>query len=204
MRFDRDIFFARYTTAFGPLTDGLHDGLTFLLDQVEQDDSNWPNVYCLAYALATFKWETANTFQPIHERGPRSYFGKYDPGTRIGARLGNTQPGDGFLYRGRGYVQLTGRANYRHDGDLLSLDLIGNPDLALQPEVAYRIASRGMKEGWFTGHRFGPYFPDDGPPDYLTARQIINGADHAQDIANIAVKMEALLTAALVAPAPQP
>ena len=124
------------------------------------------------------------------------YFTKYDPGTRRGARLGNTQPGDGFLYRGRGYVQVTGRANYRHDGDLLGLDLIGNPDLALQPDVAYRIASRGMKEGWFTGHRFASYFADQRPPDYLTARRIINGLDRAQEIADIAVKMEAALAAA--------
>ena len=110
--------------------------------------------------------------------------------------MGNTQPGDGFKYRGRGYVQVTGRANYSHDGTLLGLDLVGNPDLALQPDVAYRIASRGMKEGWFTGHRLAAYFPDVGPPDYLGARHIINGSDHAQDIAEIAQKMEAILDAA--------
>jgi predicted chitinase len=90
---------------------------------------------------------------------------------------------------------VTGRANYSHDGNLLGLDLVGNPDLALQPDVAYRIASRGMKEGWFTGHRLAAYFPDSGPPDYLAARHIINGSDHAQDIAAIARRMEAILQA---------
>jgi len=204
VHFDRDTFFALYTTAFGSPGDGVRNGLTFLLDRIEADDVSWTNVYCLAYALATFKWETANTFQPITERGPRSYFAKYDPGTRIGARLGNTQPGDGFLYRGRGYVQITGRANYFHDGHLLDLDLIGNPDLALQPDIAYRIASRGMNEGWFTGRRLKPYFPDCGPPDYINARQIINGSDHAQDIANIAGKMERLIVAALIKPVQAP
>jgi predicted chitinase len=132
----------------------------------------------------------------VTERGTVSYFNKYNAGTKLGARLGNTQPGDGFKFRGRGYVQLTGRANYNHDGTFLGIDLIGNPDLALQPDVAYRIASRGMKEGWFTGHRLAAYFPDAGPPDYVGARHIINGSDRADDIAEIARKMEEILRAA--------
>jgi hypothetical protein len=195
-RFDRQIFSDQFTQQFGAPNSSAKSGLTAVLDQIEQDDANWANIYCIAYGLATFKWETGHTFQPITERGPVSYFAKYDPGTPIGAQLGNTQPGDGFKYRGRGYVQVTGRANYSHDGNLLGLDLVGNPDLALQPDVAYRIASRGMKEGWFTGHRLAAYFPDSGPPDYLAARHIINGSDHAQDIAAIAGRMEAILQAA--------
>lgn len=202
MRFNREIFFAEYTKAFGAPNEGTQKGITFLLDQIEADEKNWPNLYCVAYGLATFKWETANTFQPIAERGGLKYFTKYDPGTRRGVQLGNTQPGDGFRYRGRGFVQVTGRANYRHDGNLLGLDLIGNPDLALQPDVAYRIASRGMKEGWFTGHRFASYFADQRPPDYLNARRIINSLDRAQEIADIAVQLEAALAAALIPPAP--
>lgn len=55
--------------------------------------------------------------------------------------LGNLQPGDGYRYRGRGWVQLTGRANFRTYGRLLGLDLEGNPDLAAQPETAARIAA---------------------------------------------------------------
>jgi hypothetical protein len=195
-RFDRQIFSDQFTQQFGVPNSSAQAGLTVVLDQIEQDDSNWANIYCIAYALATFKWETGHTFQPITEHGPVSYFARYDPGTQLGTRLGNTQPGDGLKYRGRGYVQLTGRANYSHDGNLLGLDLLGNPDLALQPEVAYRIASRGMKEGWFTGHRLAAYFPDSGPPDYLGARYIINGSDRAQDIADIAGKMETILQAA--------
>ncbi|MEB3198215.1 MAG: peptidoglycan-binding protein [Candidatus Sericytochromatia bacterium] len=53
--------------------------------------------------------------------------------------LGNTQPGDGPRYKGRGYLQLTGRANYRHYGRLLGVDLEGSPDLALRPDIAARI-----------------------------------------------------------------
>ena len=54
--------------------------------------------------------------------------------------LGNTEPGDGWRFHGRGYVQLTGRFNYTRDGRELGLDLVGNPDLAADREVAADIA----------------------------------------------------------------
>ena len=56
------------------------------------------------------------------------------------ADLGNTQRGDGYRYRGRGPIQLTGRANYRAVGQALGLDLENNPDQAATPEVGARIA----------------------------------------------------------------
>lgn len=65
--------------------------------------------------------------------------------------LGNTQPGDGKRYKGRGPIQLTGRANYKRFGDLLGLDLVNNPQLAATPQVGFRIAglfwkSHGLNE----------------------------------------------------------
>jgi putative chitinase len=198
MPYSRDVFWGQFAKVFKAPAPSVKDGLSYLLDQIEQDTANWPNVRCIAYALATFQWETAGTFQPIAERGPRSYFAKYEPGTRIGKMLGNTKSGDGYLFRGRGYVQITGRGNYTHDGELLGINLAGNPDLALQPDVAYRIAARGMNEGWFTGHRFAAYFPNDKPPNYAGARRIINPGDTKSftPIAAAAKKLEDILKAA--------
>jgi predicted chitinase len=65
--------------------------------------------------------------------------------------LGNTQPGDGRRYKGRGPIQITGRANYRAAGKALGLPLEQNPKLAENPEVGFRLAawywkSRGLNK----------------------------------------------------------
>ena len=83
--------------------------------------------------------------------GPTAQQKKYDPPSDVAKSLGNTQPGDGFRYRGRGPIQITGRANYKKYGDLLGVDLVGNPDLAAQPEYAFQTAGlfwrmRGLNE----------------------------------------------------------
>ncbi len=57
------------------------------------------------------------------------------------ASLGNTQPGDGPLYRGRGPIQLTGRGGYAAAGAALGLDLVAHPELAGEPEHGFRIAA---------------------------------------------------------------
>lgn len=58
-----------------------------------------------------------------------------------GGRMGNVDPGDGYKFRGRGAIQLTGRDNYTKAGDALGLDLVNNPDLAKDPENAAKIAA---------------------------------------------------------------
>lgn len=126
-----------------------------------------------AYVLATAHHETAATLQPIYERGPKSYFSKYD-GRRD---LGNTVAGDGFRYRGRGYVQITGRLNYTRYG------IADTPDDALKPDVAAKIIVHGMCHGVFTGKSLANYF-GAGKSDPVGARRIINGTDKAKLIAS--------------------
>lgn len=58
----------------------------------------------------------------------------------VAFNLGNSQPGDGYKYRGRGFIQLTGRANYEACGKYLGLDFLNNPDLASDPDVAVKTA----------------------------------------------------------------
>lgn len=147
-----------------------------------------------AYALSTTYLETAHTMKPIYERGAKAYFNKYEPGTKIGKNLGNTAKGDGFLYRGRGFTQITGRANYLKAGNKLKIDLIRNPDLALNPKIAAQILVIGMMEGWFTGKKLFDYISLM-KSDFIGARRIINGTDKAGLIAGYAKDFDALLKA---------
>ncbi|HUU36069.1 MAG TPA: hypothetical protein VMW48_18515 [Vicinamibacterales bacterium] len=199
MHIDHTAFFNGYRAAYGRLTQGVVSGLE-LLGRNMESDPDLKNLQWAAYMLATVKHECANTWQPIVERGPRSYFDKYDAGTPIGRRLGNTEPGDGWRFRGRGYVQITGRANYARMTDVLKLapeaDLTQDPDHALRPAIAYQIMSVGMRKGLFTGKRLGNYI-GPGRCDYRNARRIINGVDQAARIAGYADTIEAILRAAV-------
>jgi len=72
--------------------------------------------------------------------GPTAAQRRYEPPGKLATDLGNTQTGDGKRFKGRGPIQITGRANYRRFGDLLGVDLIADPPRAALPEVAFRIA----------------------------------------------------------------
>lgn len=185
-----------YTTRFGPLTNDLVDAFTFLFSKIESDQ-NFNDTDTdrrkLAYCLATFKWETAHTMRPIDERGGDAYFNKrYGPQTSVGKMLGNTKPGDGALYHGRGFVQITGRRNYTKARTLTGVDLISDPARAKEPDIAYQIAIQGMTDGWFTGKKLANYFVEDSA-DYVNARRIINGLDQAERIADIARRYSEIL-----------
>jgi predicted chitinase len=202
------VFFERVRAAFGSLNQPQVDGFNAILSGWTMqggEDLRW-----LAYMLATAWHETGEAMQPIHERGGTDYFTRmYDPppaGTRpsVAKYLGNTRPGDGARYHGRGYVQLTGRGNYRKMGKKLNIDLEGNPDLALDADVAEEIMFAGMRDGDFTGHKLSQYF-NASKDDPVNARRIINGTDDAGLIKGYHDSFLAAIKAAdVAAPSPPP
>lgn len=146
-----------------------------------------------AYLLATVKHECADTWEPIPERGTPPYFIKrYWTNEKVRRQLGNLQEQDAVRYRGRGYVQITGRRNYALFGKLLNLPLLDSPELAEQPAVSFAIAQRGMRDGLFTGKKITEYI-NESQCDYVNARRVINGRDKAEIIAAYAVIMYGLL-----------
>lgn len=72
--------------------------------------------------------------------GPTAAQRRYEPVSTLATNLGNTQAGDGKRYKGRGPIQITGRANYKRFGDLLGADLVSEPTRAALPEVGFRVA----------------------------------------------------------------
>jgi predicted chitinase len=72
--------------------------------------------------------------------GPTDAQRRYEPVTKLSQALGNTEAGDGKRFKGRGPIQLTGRANYQRFGGLLNVDLLADPLQAANPDVAFRVA----------------------------------------------------------------
>jgi putative peptidoglycan binding protein len=99
--------------------------------------------------------------------------------------LGNTKPGDGPRFKGRGFVQITGRRNYRIWSDKLGINLIDNPEKAALPDIAAIILVRGMRDGSFTGVGLSDFIVGD-RRDFFNARRIVNALDKADFIAQIA------------------
>lgn len=177
----------------GGLTQDQVDGLNLLVSAGIKRGLTKQQV---AYVLATTKIESAHTMQPISEYGSDNYFrDMYDINGRrphVARDLGNTQPGDGIKFKGRGYVQITGRRNYTVFADRLGVDLVGSPDLALDHAAAEEILFAGMMEGVFTGKAL-PDYVRDGKADYVNARRVVNGLSGASMIAAIARKFEVAL-----------
>ncbi len=170
----------KFLTACGDFNASQRQGMEFLLTSFEADAA-MTDVRWISYALATIQRECAGTFQPIAEYGKGN-----------GRPYGKPDSVTGKVYAGRGYVQLTWKANYATMAKVTGADLVNNPDLALQPEIAYRILSYGMRNGSFTGVGLKKYINDMGC-DYFNARKIINGLDHAQEIAEAAEWFETTL-----------
>jgi putative chitinase len=167
MTFNRTVFFGATHAHFGSLQQSQVDGFETIISAFEKTGNADPRH--LAYCLATAWHETARTMQPIREYGRGR-------GKRYGA------PVHGKVYYGRGFVQLTWDYNYKKAGAKLNVDLLNDPDLALEPAIAGSIMCQGMAEGWFTGRKLSDYF-NAKVNSPVGARRIINGNDRAQLIA---------------------
>ena len=176
------------------------ESLETLLDFLEKDpgfdSSDDVQLRQIAYMLATVRGETS-TYQPIEE----------DEDLWLGQRYAKVDPETGHQYYGRGYIQLTRKYNYGifsfAEGDSstgtfkgylneflgslgmsprTALDLVWNPELAMNPEIAYAIMAYGMKNGIFRStHSLEKYINDDGI-DYIGARDIIQAVEYWKDL----------------------
>lgn len=138
----------------------------------------------LVHFLAQGCHET-DRFNTLVEYGGRSYFQRYD-GRKD---LGNTQPGDGDRFRGRGFLQTTGRANYAAASKASGLDLVGDPDRAADPDTAVEIAV----VYWATRHCAAAAQRDD----VVAVTRLINGGTNG-----LADRKAALARAKAVFPDP--
>lgn len=90
-----------------------------------------------------------------------------------GGRLGNTEPGDGWRYRGRGLIQLTGKANYAEAAEAIGMPLVEQPELLEQPEAA------ALSAAWYWASRNLNTLADR--DDVVTITKRINGGTHGID-----------------------
>jgi hypothetical protein len=189
-----------HAAAFPPALDPIAaQNLRLLAGELDADPA-MSDIRWRAYALATVRRECGPDYQIVRsERGDLAYFAKYEAGTVRGHELGNTQRGDGYLFRGRGPVMISGRGNYEKFSPLVGIDLVAEPDAVLRPEIGYKILSIGMTRGLFTGRALHHYINATGC-DYINVRKVINWLDHAQEIAANAVRLQEILEACVMVP----
>jgi putative chitinase len=122
----------------------------------------WNNAFCLAHPVEYFD----DKYNGVNGNIPGS--------------------NDGYKYRGRGYVQLTGRDIYHRIGIALGLNLEDNPDQATDPEIAARILVYGMMNGSYNQTDSLPEYVANGNEDFIGARAVVNGNYRASLIARYA------------------
>jgi putative chitinase len=138
------------------------------------------NAACLEAKIDTPRRLAHFAAQLGHESGDLRWWNElgdgeaYDTG-RLAVRLGNTpeDDGDGPLFKGRGPIQLTGRANYAAAGKALGVDLVANPERAAQRDVGFRVAA------WYWTSRGLNALADAG--DFVAITRRINGGENGID-----------------------
>jgi Putative peptidoglycan binding domain len=136
----------------------------------------------------TDRGQIAYVFATTHHE---SHFGRFMMELASGSAyegrpdLGNTVPGDGRRFKGRGFVQITGRRNYKIWANKLGINLLSHPEKAAIPDIAAIILVRGMRDGSFTGVGLSRFILGS-RRDFFHARRIVNGLDRADDIEEIA------------------
>jgi hypothetical protein len=154
-----------------------HDALTSLIDAISRERAKY-SVRELAVMLALIEDETGGAFRPMPERCSAQevrMFGRGNPPPNLtpeqcfemlyGGRIGNTQPGDGFRFRGRGYIMIIGRSNYQRLSRQLGADLVANPDLLSEPVTAFRAVLLLSEQG-LAQLRQRPDFAVDDPAKF--------------------------------------
>lgn len=133
--------------------------------------------------------------QIIHESAGLQTTEEFASGSAYEGRvdLGNTVRGDGKRYKGRGVLQLTGRANYRRYGQILGLDLEGQPHIAAEPLVSLRIACVYWRD-----RQINPMCDADNL--VAVTRKVNGGTNGLADRGRYLVKAKAVLAAAEAAP----
>lgn len=123
--------------------------------------------------LATIGVE-AGLFKPVREAGAKSYFDKYE-GRKD---LGNAKAGDGYLYRGGGFIQLTGRGNYRSCGEAIGVNLEKKPELILDDDISVKallwyLTSHGIPVWAERAHNTGDAWDEEFC--WRKIRRLVNG-----------------------------
>jgi hypothetical protein len=150
-----------------------HDRIRLIREECHRQGVTMPEQ--IDYILATAEWETAHTYEPVKEA-----FWLSENWRKKHLRY--------YPYYGRGLVQITWKENYEKFGKLLGIDLVTNPDLALDFMYANFILVRGFRDGLFTGKKISDYI-NKHFIDYVGARACINYHDRAKTIASMAHKL---------------
>jgi predicted chitinase len=99
---------------------------------------------------------------------------------------------DGCSWLGRGLVQLTHKRNYEAMSALTGIDLVAEPDRAMEMDAAVTILIEGMLQGSFTGHKLADHL-NATTADWVNARRIVNGTDRAEKLAAYAMDFDAAI-----------